>query len=189
MGVFDIANSYVRGGNSSPMQPSPERLIEIALPLAGLVGVVVRIAPNFGMKPKQLVDGWRFPVKPTCLLLYFLALGFGMSAVAASAVVLLFYSVTLGFAWVVFAFGFALVPFVLADWPSPLILDGQGLLEGHRASQRIRWQELTTVRMSRVHGDRGVVIEGVGGKELFIPNIAYDCKAVLACLSQWQTKA
>jgi len=62
------------------MQPLPLRLIEIGLALAVIVGVLIVIAPNFGMKPKQLVDGWRFPVKPTCLLLYYLALGIGKAA-------------------------------------------------------------------------------------------------------------
>jgi hypothetical protein len=168
------------------MQPFPARLIEIGVATAGVVGMLILIAPNFGMKPKQLVDGWRFPVKPTCLLLYYLALGVGVAAVAWGAHLLLAYSAAIWFAWMLFAFGFAAVPCVLADWPEPLILDGQGLLEGRRISRRIRWQELTHVRLYCIRGDRGVVIQGVGGKELFIPNIAYDSKAVLDCLLHWQ---
>ncbi|MGC2398672.1 MAG: hypothetical protein WA510_02755 [Acidobacteriaceae bacterium] len=168
------------------MQPFPERLVEIGLAMAGTVGVLILIAPNFGMKPKQLVDGWRFPVKPTCLLLYYLALGVGIGSVGFSASLLLSHGAALWFAWVLFAFGFAVVPFVLADWPEPLILDGQGLLEGPGTSRRIRWQELTHVRVYRIRYDRGLVIQGIGGKELVIPNIAYDSNAVLACLLQWQ---
>jgi hypothetical protein len=171
------------------MQVLPLRLIEIALAVAGTIGVLIVIAPNFGIKPKQLVDGWRFPVKPTCLLLYYLTLGIGVAAVGFASVVLLHYGVATWFAWIMFAFGFTLVPVVLADWPEPLILDGQGLLEGHRTSRRIRWRELTQVRPYRVNYDRGVVIEGSDGKELFIPNIAYDSKAVLECLKQWQPVA
>jgi hypothetical protein len=168
------------------MQALPEKLIEIGMVIAAIIGALILIAPNFGIKPKQLVDGWRFPVKPTCLLLYYLALGAGIAAVGFSASLLLVYGAAIWFAWVVFAFGFALVPFVLADWPEPLILDGQGLLEGHSTSRRIRWQELTHVRVYRIRCDRGVVIQGAGGKELVIPNIAYDSEAVLDCLLQWQ---
>jgi hypothetical protein len=168
------------------MQPFPERLVEIALALVGMVGILVLIAPNFGQKPKQLVDGWRFPVKPTCLLLYYLALCLGIGAVAVSAFLLLSFGTAACFAWLVFAFGFAVVPFVLADWPEPLILDGQGLLEGSSASRRIRWRELTRVELYSTHCDSGIVIEGAGGKKLFIPDIAYDSRAVLERLSQWQ---
>ena len=71
------------------MQPFPERLIEIGMIVAGVIGLLILIAPNFGLKPKPTVDGWRFPVKPTCLLLYYLALGGGMGAVAFSAAQLL----------------------------------------------------------------------------------------------------
>jgi hypothetical protein len=168
------------------MQPFPERLIEIGLAMAGIVGVLILIAPNFGIKPKQLVDGWRFPVKPTCLLLYYLALAVGVGSVGFGGSLLLAQGVTLWFAWILFAFGFAVVPFVLVDWPEPLILDGQGLLEGCASSRRIRWQELTHVRVYRIRCDRGLVIGGVDGKELVIPNIAYDSKAVLDCLLHWQ---
>jgi hypothetical protein len=168
------------------MQPFPERLVEVGLAIAGIVGALILIAPNFGIKPKQLVDGWRFPVKPTCLLLYYLALGVGIGSVAFSASLLLMRSASLWFAWMLFAFGFAAVPIVLADWPEPLILDGQGLLEGRATSRRIRWKELTQIRMYRDRCDRGLVIQGVGGKELVIPNIAYDSKAVLDCLLHWQ---
>ena len=84
------------------------------------------------------------------------------------------------------AFGFFLVPLVLADWPEPLILDGQGLLEGRCASSRIRWQELMHVRAYRIRCDRGVVIQGAGGKELVVADIAYDSEAVLDCLLQWR---
>jgi hypothetical protein len=168
------------------VQPFPERLIEIGMFLAGLVGLLILIAPNFGLKPKRTVDGWRFPVKPTCLLLYYLALGAGVSAVAFSAAQLLASGTSNWAAWVGFGFGFILVPLVLGDWPEPLILDGQGLLEGRCASSRIRWQELKHVRAYRIRCDRGVVIHGDGGKQLVVANIAYDSKALLDCLMQWQ---
>jgi len=168
------------------MQPLPERLFEIGMIVAGIIGVLILVAPNFGLKPKQTEDGWRFPVKPTCLLLYYLALSAGIGAVGLSASLLLTYGTSIWFAWVVFAFGFLLVPLVLADWPEPLILNGQGLVEGRSASRRIRWQELTQVRAYRIRCDRGVVIETAGGKELVVADIAYDSAAVLDCLLQWQ---
>ena len=168
------------------MQPSPERLIEIGMIVAGLVGLLILIAPNFGLKPKRTVDGWRFPVKPTCLLLYYLVLGGGMGAVAFSAAQLLASGTSNWPAWVGFGFGFILVPLVLGDWPEPLILDGLGLLEGRCASSRIRWQELKHVRAYRIRCDRGVVIHGDGGKQLVVADIAYDSEAVLDCLMQWR---
>jgi hypothetical protein len=64
-------------------------------------------------------------------------------------------------------------------------LDGQGLLEGRSASSRIRWQELKHVRQYRIRCDRGVVIQGVGGKQLVVADIAYDSEAVLDCLLLW----
>jgi hypothetical protein len=154
--------------------------------VAGVIGLLILIAPNFGLKPKPTVDGWRFPVKPTCLLLYYIALGGGMGAVAFSAQHLLASGASNWLAWVGFGFGFFLVPLALADWPEPLILDGQGLLEGRCASSRIRWQELKHVRAYRIRCDRGVVIHGVGGKQLVVADIAYDSEAVLDCLLQWQ---
>jgi hypothetical protein len=168
------------------VQPSPERLIEIGMFIAGLVGLLILIAPNFGLKPKRTLDGWRFPVKPTCLLLYYLVLGGGMGAVAFSAAQLLASGTSNWAAWVGFGFGFILVPLVLGDWPEPLILDGQGLLEGRCASSRIRWQELKHVRAYRIRCDRGVVIHGDGGKQLVVADIAYDSEAVLDCLMQWR---
>jgi hypothetical protein len=171
------------------MQPFPQRLIEvgmIGMIVAAVIGLLILIAPNFGLKPKQTVDGWRFPVKPTCLLLYYLALGGGMVAVGFSASQLLVSGSSNWVAWLGFGFGFFLVPVVLADWPEPLILDGQGLLEGRCASSRIRWQELMHVRKYRMRCDRGVVIQGADGKELVVADIAYDSKAVLDCLLQWR---
>jgi hypothetical protein len=171
------------------MQPFPQRLIEvgmIGMIVAAVIGLLILIAPNFGLKPKQTVDGWRFPVKPTCLLLYYLALGGGMVAVGFSASQLLVSGSSNWVAWLGFGFGFFLVPVVLADWPEPLILDGQGLLEGRCASSRIRWQELMHVRKYRMRCDRGVVIQGADGKELVVADIAYDSEAVLDCLLQWR---
>src|ERR1700689_710146 len=168
------------------VQPSPERLIEIGMFIAGLVGLLILIAPNFGLKPKRTVDGWRFPVKPTCLLLYYLVLGGGMGAVAFSAAQLLASGTSNWAAWLGFGFGFILVPLALRAWPEPLILDGKGLLEGLCVSSRIRWQELKHVRAYRIRCDRGVVIHGDGGKQLVVADIAYDSEAVLDCLMQWR---
>ena len=64
------------------MQPFPEKIIEIGMVVAGAVGLLILIAPKFGVKPKATVDGWRFPVKPTCLMLYYLGLAGGIAAVA-----------------------------------------------------------------------------------------------------------
>jgi hypothetical protein len=168
------------------MQPFPERLVEIGMIIAGVVGLLILIAPTFGLKPKPTVDGWRFPVKPTCLLLYYLALGGGRGAVGLSSAQMLTSGTTHWLAWVGFGFGFFLVPLVLADWPEPLILDGQGLIERGCASTRIRWQELKHVRAYRIRCDRGVVIHGAEGKELVVADIAYDSEAVLDCLLQWR---
>jgi hypothetical protein len=168
------------------VQPFPEKIIEIGMMVAGAVGLLILIAPNFGLKPKPTVDGWRFPVKPTCLLLYYLALTGGIGAVAFGAMQLLASGTSNWIGWACFGFGFFLVPVALADWPEPLILDGQGLLELGCASTRIRWQELKHVREYRIRCDRGVVIHGAGGKELVVANIAYDSEAVLDCLLQWR---
>ena len=169
------------------MQPFPERLIEIGMLVAGVVGLLILIAPTFGLKPKATVDGWLFPVKPTCLLLYYLALSGGVGAVAFGSAQLLATGTSNWIAWLGFAFGFFLVPLVLADWPEAIILDGQGMLEGGSASSRIRWQELKHVLEYRIRCDRGVVIHGIGGKQLVIADIAYDSEAVLDCLLQWRT--
>ena len=161
-------------------------MIEIGMLVAGAVALLILIAPNFGLKPKPTVDGWRFPVKPTCLLLYYLSLAGGIGAVAFGASQLLASGTPSWVGWSSFGFGFFLVPLVLGDWPEPLILDGQGLLEGGCASSRIRWQELKHVREYRIRCDRGVVIQGVGDKQLVVADIAYDSEAVLDCLLQWR---
>ena len=169
------------------MQPFPETLIEAGLVIGGAIGLLILIAPNFGLKPKATADGWRFPVKPTCQLLYSLALCGGIASVAFSASQLLAKGAANWLGWLGFAFGFLLVPLVLADWPEPLILDRQGLLEGGSASSRICWQELKHVRKYRIRCDRGLVIQGSTGKQLVVADIAYDSKALLDCLQQWQT--
>jgi hypothetical protein len=88
--------------------------------------------------------------------------------------------------WAGFAFGFLLVPVVLADWPEALILDPQGLIEAGCAASRIRWQELKHVREYRMRWDRGLVIHGADGKQLVVAAIAYDADAVLDCLLEWR---
>jgi hypothetical protein len=168
------------------MQPFPERLVEIGIAVASVVGLLILIAPTFGVKPKATVDGWRFPVKPTCLLLYYLALCGGMAAVAFSSSHLLAHGVSNRLAWAGFAFGFLLVPLVLADWPEPLVLDGRGLLEGECSSSRILWQELNHIREYRIRCDHGFVVQGTGGKQLVVADIAYDAEAVLRHLLQWR---
>ena len=166
------------------MQPWPEKMIAIGMIVAGAIGLLVLIAPTFGVRPKPTADGWRFAVKPTCLLLYYLVLAGGISAVAFGAGQLLGSGTPSWIGWASFGIGFFLVPVVLADWPEPLILDRQGLLEGRCASSRIRWQELMHVREYRMRCDRGVVIQGADGKELVVADIAYDSEAVLDCLLQ-----
>jgi hypothetical protein len=168
------------------MHAFPLRVIEVGLIVGAVIGPLILIAPNFGLKPKPTVDGWRFPVKPTCLLLYYLALVGGMGAVGLSAAQMLASGTAHWIAWLGFGFGFFLVPLVLADWPEPLILDGLGLLEGGCTSSRIRWQELKHVRAYRIRCDRGVVIHGDGGKQLVVADIAYDSEAVLDCLLRWR---
>ena len=168
------------------MQPFPERLIEIGVAAAGVIGLLILIAPNFGLKPKATADGWRFPVKPTCLLLYYLTLACGIGAVAFCAHELMILGTSHYLLWAGFAFGFLLVPVVLADWPEALILDRQGLLEAGCAASRIQWQELKHVREYRMRWDRGVVIQGMDGKQLVVAAIAYDADAVLDCLLAWR---
>jgi hypothetical protein len=181
-----IANRGFGRRHSFSMQPFPEKMMEIGMIAAGVVGLLILIAPNFGLKPKETVDGWCFPVKPTCLLLYYLALTGGIGAVAYGAVRLLSTGTSDWIGWACFGIGFFLVPVVLADWPEPLILDGQGLIESGCASTRIHWQELMHVRQYRIRCDRGVVIHGTGGKELVVADIAYDSRAVLDCLLRWR---
>ena len=168
------------------VQPFPERLIEVGIAAAGVVGSLILIAPNFGLKPKATPDGWRFPVKPTCLLLYYLTLVCGIGAVAFCARELMIPGTTHYLLWAGFAFGFLLVPVVLADWPEALILDRQGMLEAGCAATRIQWQELKHVREYRMRWDRGLVIHGADGKQLVVAKIAYDADAVLDCLLQWR---
>ena len=181
-----IANRGFGRRHSFSMQLLPEKMMEIGMVAAGVVGLLILIAPNFGLKPKETVDGWCFPVKPTCLLLYYLALTSGIGAVGYGATRLLASGTSDWIGWACFGIGFLLVPVVLADWPEPLILDGQGLLESGCASTRIHWQELMHVRQYRIRCDRGVVIHGAGGKELVVADIAYDSRAVLDCLLRWR---
>jgi hypothetical protein len=168
------------------MLPFSEKTIEIGMIVAGAVGLLVLIAPTFGVKPKATMEGWRFSVKPTCLLLYYLALAGGVAGVAFGAEHLLGSGTTNWVAWASFVFGFFLVPLILADWPEPLILDRQGLLGGTSASSRICWQDLRHVREYRSRYDRGVVIHGAGNKQMVIADITYDSEAVLDCLLQWR---
>src|SRR5271154_3877183 len=102
----------------------PLRVIEAGMAVGAVIGLLILIAPNFGIKPKPTVDGWRFPVKPTCLLLYYLALGGGLSAVAFGWTLLMWAGTSNALGWTTFGLGFVLVPLVLADWPEALILDG-----------------------------------------------------------------
>ena len=188
MATYTIRLLPIAGAEDDTLlvQPFPEKIIEIGMLVAGAVGLLILIAPNFGLKPKRTVDGWRFPVKPTCLLLYYLALTGGIGAVAFGAAHLLASGNSNWIGWTCFGIGFFVVPVVLADWPEPLILDGQGLIERGCASTRIRWQELKHVRAYRIRCDRGVVIHGAEGKELVVADIAYDSEAVLDCLLQWR---
>jgi hypothetical protein len=168
-----------------PMRPFPEVLIEVGMVVAGSIGLLILIAPNFGMKPKQTASGWRFPVKPTCLLLYALALCCGIGAVAFSSSQLLARGSSCWQGWIGFAFGFLVVPLVLADWPEPLILDAEGVAESGSASSQILWQELEHIRAYRIRCDRGIVLQGYDGRQLVVADVAYDTDALLNRLLQF----
>ena len=49
--------SWVQETTLFSMQPFPEKMIEIGMIVAGVVGLLILIAPNFGLKPKATVDG------------------------------------------------------------------------------------------------------------------------------------
>src|ERR1700683_3529271 len=115
------------------VQPFPEKVIEIGMIVAGAVGLLILIAPNFGLKPKPTVDGWRFPVKPTCLLLYYLALTGGIGAVAFGAAQLLASGTSSWIGWACLRFG--IFPGE-TNLPSPLLsgLDRRNRCGGFRRS-------------------------------------------------------
>jgi hypothetical protein len=160
------------------MQPSSASFIEIGMVVAGALGLIVLLAPAFGRKPRQTAEGWQFPVKLGCLLLYWLGFAGGLGAVAFGARQL-FASVSSRGGWASFAFGFALVLLVLADWPEPLIFDRDGLLERGSPESRIRWEELRHVYEYHIRTDRFVVIHSIGGKRLVVAGMAYDSASVV----------
>jgi hypothetical protein len=160
------------------MQPSSGNLIEIGMVVAGALGLIILLAPAFGRKPRQTADGWQFPVKVGCLLLYWLGFAGGLGVVAFGARQL-FASVSSWGGWASFAFGSALVLLVLADWPAPLIFDRDGLLERGSPESRIRWEELRHVYEYHIRTDRFVVIHSIGGKRMVVAGTAYDSASVV----------
>ncbi len=164
------------------MRLSSAEWIEISMMASGALGLLVLLAPAFGRKPKQAEEVWQFPVKLSCLLVYWLGFAAGICAVAYAGRRLLASAGSNWSGWACFAFGFALVLLVLSNWPGPLILDREGLLKQGSPSSRIRWQELSYVRQYQVRNDRGVVIHGVYGQQLVVTDLAYDSAQVLDTL-------
>ena len=161
------------------MQPS-SHIIEVGMVASGALGLIVLLAPAFGgRKPKQTAEGWQFPVKPGCLLLYWLGFAGGLGAVAFGARQLFAAGLSHWGGWVSFAFGFALVLLVLADWPEPLIFDRDGLLERGSPQSRIRWEELRHVYEYHIRTDRFVVIHSIGGKRMVVAGMAYDSASIV----------
>ncbi len=146
------------------------------------LGLLVLPAPAFGRKPKQSEDVWQFPVKLSCLLMYWLGFAAGICAVAYAGRRLLVSAASNWGGWACFTFGFALVLLVLSNWPGALILDQEGLLKQGSPTSRIRWQELSYVRQYQIRNDRGVVIHSVYGQQLVVTDLTYDSAQVLHTL-------
>jgi hypothetical protein len=161
------------------MHPSSATFIEIGMVVAGALGLIILVAPTFGLKPRQTAEGWQFPVKLSCLLAYCLGFAGGLGAVLFGARQLFASGISYWGGWVSFSFGFALVLLVLADWPEPLIFDQDGLLERGSPKSRIRWEDLRQVYEYRMRSDRFVVIHSIGGKRLVVAGMAYDSASIV----------
>ena len=161
------------------MQLFSANFVEIGLVAASALGLIVLLAPAFSRKPKQTAEGWQFPVKFNCLLLYWLGFAGGLGAVTFGARQLFASGISDWGGWASFAFGFALVLLVLADWPEPLIFDQDGLLERGSPQSRIRWEEVRHVYEYHIRTDRFVVIHSIGGKRLVVAGMAYDSASVV----------
>lgn len=153
--------------------------IEIGMVASGAIGLFVLLAPALGRRPRQTAEGWQFPVKFSCLFLYWLGLASGLGAVIFSVRSLFSTGVSSWGGWVGFAFGFTLVLLVLADWPEPLIFDREGLLERGSPQSRIRWEELRHVYEYHIRSDRFVVIHSIGGKQMVVAGMVYDASNFL----------
>lgn len=161
------------------MQLSSANLIAIGMIVAGGLALLVLLAPALGRKPRQTAEGWQFPVKLSCLLLYWLGFAGGLGAVGFGARQLFAFGMSHWSSWASFAFGFALVLLVLADWPEPLIFDKDGLLERGSPQSRIRWEELRHVYEYHIRTDRFVVIHSIGGKRLVVAGMVYDSASIV----------
>ncbi|HEV2273968.1 MAG TPA: hypothetical protein VGR96_07365 [Acidobacteriaceae bacterium] len=157
--------------------------LELSLAAAGALALLVALRSR-GRKPKQIPEGWQFPVRIPCVLFHSLGLVVGLAGVAYAGRRLLIAGISQWSGWVCFGLGFTLVLLVLLEWPEPLILDGHGLLERGSASSRIRWEELSHVRRYQIRHDRGIVIHSVYGKQLVVPEMRYDSTRVLDALLQ-----
>jgi hypothetical protein len=164
------------------MQFSSAEWVETGMVATGVLGLLVLLAPTFGRKPKQTAEGWLFPVKLTCLLVYWLGFAAGIGAVAYAWRRLLTLGASDWAGWACFVFGFAMVLFVLAGWPEPLVFDRHGLFERGSESSRIRWQQLSHVRQYQIRHDRGVVLHSVYGRQLVVADMTYDSARVLDTL-------
>lgn len=164
------------------MQFSGATWIEIGMVATGGLGLLILLAPAFGQKPKRTAEGWLFPIKFTCLLLYWMGLAAGAGAVAYAGRVLLASAAASWGGWASFAFGFALVLLVLSRWPEPLVFDRAGILKRGSPISRIRWEELAYVRLYQIRNDRGIVIHSVYGKQLVVAEMTYSSAHVLDTL-------
>ncbi len=164
------------------MRLSSAEWIEIGMMTAGALGLLILLAPAFGRKPKQTGEGWLFPVKLTCSLLYQIGFAAGICSVAYAGRRLLASAASNWGGWACFAFGFALVLLVLSNWPEPLIFDKDGVLERGSPATRIRWQELSHIREYHIRNDRGIVIHSIYGQQLVVAETAYDSAQVLDTL-------
>jgi hypothetical protein len=147
--------------------------------IGGTLGLAVLLAPSLGQKPKQTAEGWQFPVKLTCQLIYWLGFACGIAAVVFDARTLLASGVTHWGGWAGFAFGITLVLLVLSDWPQPLVFDKTGVGERGSPTNRIRWDELRQVHEYRIRSDRFVVFHGSPGKRIVVANMAYDATSII----------
>ena len=166
------------------MRVSGAEWIEISMMACGGLGLLVLLAPALGCKPKQTGDVWLFPVKLSCLLLYWIGFAAGICSVAYAGRRLLASAASNWGGWACFAFGFALVLLVLSNWPQPLIFDADGVLERGSPSSRIRWPELSYVRQYQIRNDHGVVIHSVYGQQLVVTDLTYNSEQVLDRLLQ-----
>ena len=156
--------------------------IEIGMIGSGALGLLIVLAPAFGRKPKQTEDGWQFPVKFTCLIMYQLGFAAGICSVAYAGHRLLTSAASNRGGWACFAFGFALVLLVLSNWPAPLIFDRDGVHQRGSSSSRMRWRDLSYIRQYQIRNDHGVVLHSVYGRQIVVADTTYNSAQVVDML-------